>query len=250
MPDRTVHAIVLRRKDAGESDRRLTILTPEHGKIDVIAKGARKAASRLAGSSDPLSIAIMNLAEGKRNLYVTQTQPLTSFRGLRSDFERLSFALALVELYAAVIPLEQPIPEAYYLLEKSLRDLENHPKPIVSLIWSEVQLLNLSGFMPQFGSCVISEKPIAEAEPFVSPQAGGYVSHAEAGRFIDRFQTRAEVLYGLVKLSEIEKPPPNLKFAPETLATLFPFWRHVAETALPANESAVAEARHSQEAGS
>src|SRR5688500_15988706 len=104
MSDTTVTAIVLRRKDSGERDRRLTLLTPELGKVDAIAKGARKGASRLAGSSDPLAMARMTLAKGKVNLFVTQAQPIHSFRGLRTDFERLSLALALVELYGAVLP--------------------------------------------------------------------------------------------------------------------------------------------------
>ena len=120
MAERIVHAIVLRRRDSGESDRRLTVLTEEYGKIDVLAKGARKGGSRLSGVSDPLSAAVMNLAEGKRNLFITQAQPLHSFRGLRNDYDRLTGALALVELFAAILPIDEPFPEAYALLAQSL----------------------------------------------------------------------------------------------------------------------------------
>jgi DNA repair protein RecO len=222
----------------------LTLLTREAGKLFAVAKGARKAASRLAGISDPLSSAVMDLAVGKRNLFVTQAQPLSSFRGLRTDFERLSFALALLELYAAVIPIEQPQPEAYDLLAASLGALERHEKPLVVLIWAQVALLTMEGFLPQFGRCVISDEPIQVAEPFVSPHAGGFVSETAALTFTDRFRVRAEVLYGLEKLSELDSPPPNLRFAEETLAALFPFWRNIAETALPANDSVVSEAVH------
>lgn len=240
----TVQAIVLRRRDSGESDRRLTLLTQEEGKIDVVAKGARKAASRLAGVSDPLASAVLSLAPGKVNRFVTQAQPLASFRGLRTDFERLSFALALVELYAAVIPYDQPMPEVYELLVASLRELERHPKPLVALVWAEMRLLDVSGFLPQFDRCVVSGEPIQVAEPLVSPSAGGFVSETVGPGYLDRFRTRAEVLYGLVRLPELEAPPPNLKFAAETLADLFPFWRAIAEAPLPANESVVREVRH------
>ena len=41
--------IGLRRSDFGESDRLLTVLTPERGKIRLIAKGARKPSSRKSG---------------------------------------------------------------------------------------------------------------------------------------------------------------------------------------------------------
>lgn len=247
MPDRTVHAIVLRRRDAGESDRRLTLLTEEYGKIDVLAKGARKGASRLSGISEPLSTAVLNLAEGKKSLFVTQAQPLSSFRGLRTDYERLSCGLALVELYAAVLPIDEPFPEAYELLRRSLRHLETHAKPVVALVWAEIQLLSITGFLPQFERCVATDQKILEAQPFISPRAGGYICEASAVTYTDRFRTRAEVLYGLSRLPEFDDPPGNMKFVDEALADLLPFWQHIAESQLPANETAVREFRHRQD---
>jgi DNA repair protein RecO (recombination protein O) len=233
----TVNAIVLRRKDSGESDRRLTVLTLERGKMDVIAKGARKGASRLAGSSDPLSTAVLSLAPGKRNFYVTQAQPLSAFRALRTDFDRLSMALALTELYAALLPFDQPDPEAYELLRLSLEALETHPKPLAALVWAEVRLLETAGFQPQFGECAVAGTPIKESVCWLSPTAGGYVSVAYANEFVDRFQVPAEVLYGLSKIGDFAAPPSNLKMAVESLSALLSFWRHIAEMALPASEA-------------
>lgn len=234
----------MKRTDAGESDRRLTLLTREAGKLYAVAKGARKAASRLAGVSDPLSSAVMDLAEGKRNRFITQAQPLSSFRGLRTDFSRLSFALALTELYAAVVPLEQPDPSAYDLLSASLGFLERHERPLVALVWAEAALMAMEGFQPELDACVVTSTAVAVENPFLSPMAGGFVSEASALGYTDRFRVRAEVVYGLRRLFELESPPGNLKFAEESLAALFPFWRHIADMALPANESVVAEVSH------
>ncbi len=192
MSEITVTAIVLRRRDSGENDRRLTLLTRELGKIDVVAKGAKKAASRLAGSSDPLTMATMTLAKGKVNQFVTQSQPISSFRGLRTDYERLSFALALLEIYAAILPWEEPLEGAYDLLEGSLRAIESHPKPIVALVWSELKLMEESGYLPPFDTCVQTGVTVKEAEPWLSPTAGGYVSVPTAYEFNDRFITKAE----------------------------------------------------------
>jgi len=244
MSEVTVTAIVLKRKDSGESDRRLTLLTREFGKLDAVAKGAKKGGSRLAGSSDPLTVAHMTLAKGKVNQFITQTQPMASFRGLRTDYERLSYALALTELFAAVLPFGEPFEEAFDLLLQSLKALEVHEKPLVALVWAELRLLTISGFLPQFDACTSDGEQVREAEPWISPQAGGYVNAAEAIRYTDRIQTRAEVLYGLSRCAELEVPPPNLKFADECLIVLMPFWRHTADTALPANEAVVSEIRH------
>jgi len=244
MSEVTVTAIVLKRKDSGESDRRLTLLTRELGKLDAVAKGAKKGGSRLAGSSDPLTVAHMTLARGKVNQFVTQTQPVASFRGLRTDYERLSYALALTELFAAVLPFGEPFEEAYDLLLQALGVLEKHEKPLVALVWAELRLLMISGFLPQFDACVTDGEEIREAQPWLSPQAGGYINAADAMRYTDRIQTRAEVLYGLSRCAELDAPPPNLKFADECLIVLMPFWRHIADMALPANEGVVSEIRH------
>ena len=234
-----MQAVVLRRRDAGESDRRLTILTPEFGKLDVFAKGARKGASRLAGVSDPLSMGRLSLAEGKRNRYVTQAQPQSSFPGLRTDFDRLAIALSTVELFAALIPYEQPDPEAYDLLVRALRAVEKHPKPLAAAAWSQVALFGHSGFMPDFGSCIVAGTALREGDPYLSPKAGGYVSDAQAEGFGDRYRVRAEVVLNLARLAPLLNPPPNLKFAEETLIALCPFWRHVADSPLPASDSLI-----------
>jgi DNA repair protein RecO len=153
----------------------------------------------------------------------------------------LSIALSLVELYAAVIPMEQPQPEAYDLLDQSLKSIETHAKPLVALLWSQVALLNMEGFLPQFGQCAVTDRPVAGGDPFLSPKAGGYVCEEAAIAFADRFQVRAEVLYGLNRLPELEAPPGNLKFAEQTFLALQPFWRFIAETSLPANDSITGE---------
>jgi len=246
VPERTVHSIVLRRRDVGETDRRLTILTEESGKMDVVAKGARKAASRLAGISDPLTVARLSIAEGKHTAFITQAQPMSSFRGLRMDFERLSLALALVELYAAVCPYEQPFPEAFELLQVSLAQLEHHERPLVAMVWAQVRLLQETGFFPQLDRCIVSDEPLTEGDPFLSPHAGGYVSDFAAVSYTDRYRVRAEILYGLDKMVPLDEPPKQFKAAEESLLALFPFWRHVAETPLPANDAYLAEIRHSR----
>lgn len=241
MPELALKAIVLRRRDSGESDRRLTLLTRESGKIDVVAKGARKSASRLAGPSEPLSIANFFIASGRRNSFVTQAQPLPAFRGLRKDFDRISFGLALAELYAAVLPFDEAVPEIFDLLEKSLSALETSEKPLVASIWAQTALLRASGVLPQFDSCVVCQTRENTAEAQLSPRAGGLLCTAHAPQFLERFKVRREAVIGLERVALLSAPPSNLKFSDECFHALTPFWRHFAEAPLPANE---ALARH------
>ena len=238
-PELTVHAIVLRRRDAGESDRRLTLLTQEAGVMDVVAKGARKSGSRLSGSSEPLSASILQITPGKKQSFVTQAQPISSFPGLRADYDRLCFGLALTELAAGVLPHDHPAEDEFRFLVRALHDLEIHEKPVVVLAWAQVRMMEMAGFWPSFEACAVTGVLVREARPFISPHAGGYVVSDRAFEFTDSFQTRAEILYGLNALVELEEPPENFKSVGETLRTLFPFWRAIVDRALPANEAAL-----------
>jgi hypothetical protein len=112
------------------------------------------------------------------------------------------------------------------------------------LVWSELVLMEAEGFLPQFAVSAVSGAPLKEAQAFVSPSAGGYLTPEEAGNYPDRFLASAEVLIGLTKTALLEQPPANLKLAEEALVTLLGFWRHVAEAPLPATESVTNEFRY------
>lgn len=232
--EHTVEAIVLRRRDAGESDRRLVCFTRELGKIDLVAKGARKPASRLRSVSEPLSVARVTFADGRNQKFIQQAQPVAAFRGLRTDYERLTLALAWAEIVSYVAPYEDPIEDVYELCFHALGEIEKHAKPKVALAWAEVALLATTGFLPSFGSCVVSGSEVREAEAMLSPRAGGYVCRDEAGEYADRFVVRAEVLYGLDALVGLEQPPSGLKFVDEILNALQPFWLNICEAPLHA----------------
>lgn len=240
----TTHtAIVLRRKDSGESDRRLTLLTEDAGKLMAVAKGARKGTSRLSAVSEPLAYGRYTLAPGKVNRFVTQAEPLASFRGLRQDFDRLAFALGLAELYGMTLPEQNPDAEAFELLRASLAALEKHPKPAAALVWAETKLLEHAGFFPSLEACVETGQGVLSDSPWLSPQAGGLVCDSVSVRYADRFQVSSEVLLALARLPEFEEPPTNVKRAEEALLALAPFWRNIAESPLPAHDTAMSVVR-------
>ncbi|MER3495571.1 MAG: DNA repair protein RecO, partial [Armatimonadota bacterium] len=226
-------AIVLRRRDLGENDRRITLLTRERGKIDAIAKGARKGASRLGGATEPLAQIRVTLA-ARRNAYVTQVEPRASRPGLRTDYVRLGAALSLAELYAATTPYDQEDPHAFDLLEASLEAIETHRKPAIAALYAQVRLLEHIGVMPAFGHDTTSGHALDELEPYLSPTAGGYVRYQDADLFSDRFRSRYEVLVALDRIGQLDAPPANVRFVEQCLAALLPFWQHFAEALLPA----------------
>ncbi|MGH7246436.1 MAG: DNA repair protein RecO, partial [Candidatus Levyibacteriota bacterium] len=56
-----VEGIIIKRRNMGEADRVLTILTKDQGKMTIKAKGVRKIASKRASHIEPLNKVTMSI---------------------------------------------------------------------------------------------------------------------------------------------------------------------------------------------
>lgn len=230
---------MLQRTESGESDRRLTLLTLELGKIDVIARGARKGGSRLAGISEPLVYARMQLAIGRHRRFVTQAQPLTSYPKLRSDYDLLTCGLAMAELAGAHVPYEAPVPEVFDALSKGLSALCDAHSPVIPLVWFSARLMATEGLMPDWTVCAVTGSPVLQTPVWVSPSAGGAVEEASADGLTDRMRVSAEALIGIDRTARLSEPPPKLKRSHECVSVLHRFWQGTLDALLPAGETVV-----------
>ena len=235
--DISAEAIVLRRRDSGESDRRITVLTEEFGKFDAVAKGARKPASRLAAVTEPLAVAQFTFAKGKVNRFVTQAVPKSAYRKLRSDYIRLGAALAYCESVAALSPYDRADAETYREVRTGIEAIESHSNAEVALIWAQMRLIESSGFLPEFTNSVASGEQVTGDRRWFSAVQGGVLQEGESSGVSDALLIRREVIIGLSKITGLESPPATLKFADDCLKLLLVILRNVADTALPANES-------------
>src|SRR3954468_732828 len=78
-------AIILKRFDLGEADRLLTLLTPRHGKIEVVAKGARKLTSAKTGHVELFTLADMLIHRGRDLGIAAQAELEKPYLGLREN---------------------------------------------------------------------------------------------------------------------------------------------------------------------
>ena len=89
--------IVLRRTNYGEADRILNIITPE-GKISAMAKGVRKARSKLAGGVEMFSLSDYVIHRGRGELgVVTSARMVRYYDKLLSDYERMELAVMILK---------------------------------------------------------------------------------------------------------------------------------------------------------
>ena len=114
------HGLVLRETETKESDKILTVLTAQEGKISVIARGARRKNSRLAAACQLFVWSEMTLYKRGNWYYMDAADPAELFAGLQKDLVRFSLAAYLAELTEVVAGEENPVPELLRLLLNGL----------------------------------------------------------------------------------------------------------------------------------
>ena len=160
MPAYTTTALVLRRLQYGETDNILTLYSPDKGRFAAIAKGARKAISRLSGATEVLTCTRFGLATGKSLEIVTQVEVQESFTHLRQDLNRLAHGLYLADLVDHSVEDHAPNPLLYELLLTGLRQVQTLPAPELAARWFEVQILGDLGYAPNLQECAVCQAPL------------------------------------------------------------------------------------------
>lgn len=166
-------AIVLRQRKLGDADKILTLYTARGGKVEAVAKGVRKAKSRLAGHVEPLSHATFLLAKGKTLDVVTQVQTIESFQALREGLERLSRALYACELLDKFTEPHEDHFDLYRLLLDTLRRLAERDDLDAPVRYYEMTLLDALGYRPELDECVVCRRRLEPVTNYWSAAAGG-----------------------------------------------------------------------------
>ncbi len=118
-------AIVLRRTNYGEADRILQVLTPEYGKLSVMAKGVRKEKSRLAGGIELFAECDVVIHRGRSEIgTLTGARLNTFFDQIMLDYDKMQFGYeAIKRISQACEMIEEP--EFYDVLLSTLRALND-----------------------------------------------------------------------------------------------------------------------------
>jgi len=165
-------AVIIRRADFGEADRLLTLITPQ-GKRRVVAKGARKTTSRLAGHIELFTHATLLLAVGRNLDIVTQSVILHGLNTLRGDLKRIGAAYYAAELIDRLIEEEDENRPAYDLLVATLQALDTSYNLDLVLRFYELRLLGCLGYRPQLYHCAVCQEVLTEQTRHFSHEAGG-----------------------------------------------------------------------------
>lgn len=153
MNSQQTNGIVLNRINFGEADRILTIITPEHGKLRLMAKGVRKVKSKLAGGIELFSISDISFIRGKRDIgTLISTRLVTHYGNIVTDIDRTTAGYNALKLIDTITE-EDSEADYYQVLLRTLATLNNSELSIVlAESWLFMQALKLGGHTPNLST--------------------------------------------------------------------------------------------------
>ena len=150
----TIQAIVLRVTDYNDRDALLTVLSRNHGKLTIKARGLRRKNSPLTAPCQLLAFAEFTLFEYKGQYTINEAQSLELFMPLRRDLTRLSLGTYFAHAAEVISQEDLPNPELQSLVLNCLFALSKlgEPEDKVKAVF-ELRAACLAGYMPDLFGC-------------------------------------------------------------------------------------------------
>lgn len=146
--------IIIAEHNVGDFDKMLTILTPNLGKIECLAKGSRKPKSLLLAGSQILCFGEYILYKGSENYSMNSCEIIELFYKIRIDLDKLKYAAYITKIINDVTTENQNnyrVLQLYlntlYVIAQTDKDLE-----MVTSIF-RIRLMSIIGFRPQIEEC-------------------------------------------------------------------------------------------------
>lgn len=116
--------IVLSRKNYGEADRILIVISKDFGKVSLLAKGIRRIKSKKRGHLEIFSKIKFSAVNGHGMDIMTEAETINDFSGVRINLNKISLAYYFCEVVNKIIHEDQQQVLVYRLLSLALVELE------------------------------------------------------------------------------------------------------------------------------
>lgn len=159
--------LVLKSYGLAEADKIVVFLTQEHGLVRGVAKGAKRLKSRFGGSLEPFSIVRLTYFQNEERELVS----IKNSEIIRSFFEKAANPLLfqkfayIVDLLSDFAPPSDPNERLYRMARVCLETSEKNPEKLLQMIlYFELWLLKLGGYLPSWDRCDICKRELPETE--------------------------------------------------------------------------------------
>jgi DNA repair protein RecO (recombination protein O) len=153
--DQSTLALVLRARPYGESDRIVTFITEEHGKLTGIAKGAKNSRRRFAGTLEPF-VRVRTVFRQRPTsdlVFLVRCEFLGALRSFTRDLDRFAAGSYVLELTDRMVFGRESGRDVYRLVDEALALLDGGIACEPLLRAFELHLLAASGYAPALDRC-------------------------------------------------------------------------------------------------
>ena len=150
----TIQAIVLRVTDYNDRDALLTVLSRNHGKLTIKARGLRRKNSPLIAPCQLLAYGEFTLFEYRGQYTINEAHSIELFQNLRKDLTKLSLGTYFAQVTELISQEDMPNPELQSLLLNCLYGLSklDIPEIQVKAVY-ELRAACLAGYTPDLFGC-------------------------------------------------------------------------------------------------
>ncbi|MEV4422103.1 DNA repair protein RecO [Patulibacter sp. NPDC049589] len=153
----STEAVVLRSMRYGEADRILHAITPEHGRVGAVARGARRPKSKLGGRLEPLSVVRLELIRGRSDLHtVVGADTVAVHHRILTSHAALTHAQRACHVVDRTAAPDEPAERVHGLTRTLLALLDARPDAAHEGLQQafRLKLLYALGVPPALGACV------------------------------------------------------------------------------------------------
>ena len=173
----------MRSIDYRDTDRIVTLLTEDEGKLSALARGARRSQRRFGGALQPYVLMRAEYRPGRGELaHLERVSVERSFHRILQSLDAIGSAGAAMAVIRERVPDHEPEPLVFDGAVRFLHALEHGAPPEECLLSLQIRILNVLGFAPTLDQCVSCGKvPAPGRAASFDAARGGIVCRACGG---------------------------------------------------------------------
>lgn len=172
-------AIILKREPFRENDTRVIVYGSESGRLELVARGAKKIKSKMAGHLEPITLANLMVVRGRIFDYIGSAVSENCYSEIKNDLKKIKVAGRIANITSNLTKEGEGDSRIFALLEDVLDVLNKNKLRVTDCdllpAFFILRLLTLLGYKPELHQCVSCQKKIAPANNRFSFIKGGIV---------------------------------------------------------------------------
>lgn len=172
-------AINLKSYNLSEADKIIVMYTKDYGLMRGVAKGVKKAKSKLGARMDSLVANKVMLYKGKNLDTICQAEALNTFKDTRKDLDKLVYSSYISEIISVFgvedDPSSKEVYELFYKALDRISEAKSKKDAIIAVIKFQLKMMLIAGFGLEFDSCLCCREQILDEDMYFSTQMGGVV---------------------------------------------------------------------------